>query len=176
MLPNKEIFMRKKFTTLVFISLLIASVFAIGINDANAQYSYLGSGWSFNTYTHNMQFKVPGNVVNDGTLFFASDTVWYDNQVVCKNDGGNITFSPGIGLVSAGQSTAVNLQAQCTNRGSGGNCTQMVTYPNSVAELQSDPNLLAACNAAVGGNNLTAQQCFLRFYGLEMFHCRNKND
>jgi hypothetical protein len=25
-------------------------------------------------------------------------------------------------------------------------------------------------------HRLTAQQCFLKFYGLENFHCRNKND
>jgi hypothetical protein len=173
--------MSKKLQTLMFIGVLSISVAATFSSNANAQYSYLGSGWSFNTYTHNMQFKVPGNVVNDGTLVFVSDTVWYDNQVICKNKGGNISFSPGIGLISAGESASVNLRRQCTDRQSGGNCSQLVTYPNSVAEL-SDPELLAACRAAVGDDTLNAQQCFLRFYDLDgfisgqPFHCRNTND
>jgi len=168
--------MSKKFKTIMLVGLLAMSTIAVFSNDAKAQYSYLGSGWKVNTYEHSMSFKVPGNVVNDGSLFFLSDAVWYDNEVVCKNKGGNITFSPGIGLVSTEGIANLGLQNGCVNRESGGECTASVLYPNSVAELESDATLLAACNAAVGETNLTAQQCFLRFFGLENFHCRTRND
>ena len=174
--------MSKKFKTIMLVGLLIMCTVAVFSTDARAQYSYLGSGWKFNTYEHSMSFKVPGNVVNDGSLFFFSDAVWYDNQVVCKNNGGNISFSPGIGLVSTEGTVNLGLQNGCVNRESGGECTASVSYPNSVAELQADTTLLAACNAAVGETNLTAQQCFLRFYDFDgfisgkTFHCRNKND
>ncbi len=147
--------MSKKFATIVLVGLLAMSTVAVFSTDASAQYSYLGSGWKINTYEHSMSFKVPGSVVNNGSLFFFSDAVWYDNQVVCKNKGGNISFSPGIGLISTEGIANLGLQNGCVNRESGGECTATVLYPNSVAELESDATLLAACNAAVGETDLT---------------------
>ena len=152
--------MSKKFATIVLVGLLAMSTVAAFSTDASAQYSYLGSGWKINTYEHSMSFKVPGSVVNNGSLFFLSDAVWYDNQVVCKNKGGNISFSPGIGLISTEGIANLGLQNGCVNRESGGECTATVLYPNSVAELESDATLLAACNAAVGETDLDSTAMF----------------
>jgi hypothetical protein len=163
-----------------FLSIGLFSLACLGIvrTEARAQYEYLGSGWDFCaefgicSYHHSMRFKVPGT----SNIFFLSDAVWYDNLVVCKNKGGNITFNPGIGQITTEGTAQVSLRDPCLNRGKGGECTETVVYATSVAELQNDPILLMSCQAAVGDTTLTAQQCFLRFYGLENFHCRNTND
>ena len=175
------------FKRLMIITLLAMSLIAMSRSEVKAQYDYIGSSWDVCawlasigyscSYHHSMKFKVPGNVVNQGTLFFLSDAVWYDNRVICKNKGGNISFSPGIGHISTQGFANLDLQTSCVNRGKGGECEATVIYATSVAELSDPANgTLDACRAAVGNNNLDAQQCFLKFYGLENFHCANKND
>jgi hypothetical protein len=163
----------------VMSGLLGISMVVMLMSEAKAQpYSYIGGQWKVNTYTHSMIFKVPGNVFNQNEVFFVSDTVWYDNEIICKTLGGNITFVPGIGHITLEGSVQVFLQSSCADRGQGGACSGEVVYFNSVAELENDPNLLLQCQDAVGDttHTLTAQRCFLRFFNLENVHCRNKND
>jgi hypothetical protein len=151
------------FKRLVLVGILASSVVLMLNNESMAQYNYLGGGWWFGTYHNSITFTVPGNDQKNYTILFVSDTTWYDNLIVCKNKGGNITYSPGIGMVSKSGTVVPISNDECIKNGK---CTGEVDFPNQVSDF------------ANGGFGCTGdpQQCFLDFFSLNDFHCRNKND
>src|SRR5262249_5080841 len=107
----------------MMMGLLSISMIVTLASEVKAQYSYLGGGWIFNTYSHVMRFKVPGSAITQNELVFASNVVMYDNQFICHNNGGNITFNPGIGQFTVEGSVQTFLQSPCTQKQSGAECT-----------------------------------------------------
>jgi hypothetical protein len=169
-----------RFSVFLF-SLVILSL----AQDANAGgYGSIGSAWTFNTYHHDMSFIAPASDVKNQEVLFISDTTWYDNIAVCRNKGGSITLSPGVGqsdpfrIVNPESLTARVTEDECVKAGQGnGACTESVTYINRVADLEDQDLFLAFCGTGPNTPE-TRLACFwdaLQLTPQERSACQNTN-